>query len=318
MIPDFFIASLTGDAPGMAVQAWQGALFLAGVATLALLARAELQKRRHASRPPEHSGAAQAAQGWDTDPACGAITWPRGSQGLKYFLRTVMATLGTYFFVMVFLVPFTRGAGEVVRATLMTIAGQMAVLVVLLLFPLFQNPNPGFRYQAGGWRPPWFPHGLWHPLPAFAGGLALTSGVSLAQMFLDKVLARHTGITLGLDKAQDVVMHIANARDNPAHLLAMGVSVVILAPLTEELFFRGIVYPFAKSRMGALPGALLTGVIFGAIHASATAFLPLAVFGVFLCLVYERTRDIRAVVLVHALFNLNTFLLLLAGLPPNP
>ena len=57
------------------------------------------------------------------------------------------------------------------------------------------------------------------------------------------------------------------------------------------------------------------GCLFGAAHANWASFVPLAVLGVVLALAYEATGDIRVPIVAHGLFNLNTILIVLSGLP---
>lgn len=83
------------------------------------------------------------------------------------------------------------------------------------------------------------------------------------------------------------------------------VGAVAIAPIAEELFFRGIVQTqvagFVRSRWIAV---LLTGAVFGLMHmGQPQAVVPLAALGVILGYVYERTGSLAAPVLLHALFN---------------
>lgn len=85
-------------------------------------------------------------------------------------------------------------------------------------------------------------------------------------------------------------------------------SVLVLAPLAEEMFFRGVLYrifkwAFSASRFGAIAAAVLSGVLFALIHADAYVFVPLALMGVFLCMAYEKGGSILSPILVHAAFN---------------
>ena len=59
---------------------------------------------------------------------------------------------------------------------------------------------------------------------------------------------------------------------------------------------------------------VLSGLCFGILHGSWTGFLPLAILGMILAIVYEATGSIRVPIIVHALFNLNTVLIVLSGL----
>jgi membrane protease YdiL (CAAX protease family) len=87
----------------------------------------------------------------------------------------------------------------------------------------------------------------------------------------------------------------------------------VVAPLNEELLFRAGIYRFCRQHLGRNWALLISGCLFGALHANWASFLPLALFGIALALAYEATGDIRVSVLTHALFNLNTVVLVLAG-----
>ena len=83
---------------------------------------------------------------------------------------------------------------------------------------------------------------------------------------------------------------------------------VTLAPLMEELFFRGFLYPVLVRRLGLVAGIGLTSLGFGLIHAPqlGKAWAPvLVVFlvGVALTVVRARTKSVAASMLVHIAYN---------------
>ena len=83
----------------------------------------------------------------------------------------------------------------------------------------------------------------------------------------------------------------------------LAVVTIGLAPLAEEILFRGVLYPAVKQagfRRLALWG---TSVLFAMIHGNLTVFLPLLVLSVALTLLYERTNNLLAPIFAHALFN---------------
>jgi membrane protease YdiL (CAAX protease family) len=154
--------------------------------------------------------------------------------------------------------------------------------------------------------------GVWHPLVCFAGSEALVHAGFLLTAVAAAFLQNY-GVSLWLEEKQDVVLVIARHRDEGLFMVSAALSVAVAAPIVEEVFFRGLLYPFFKRFCGVVPAACLTGAAFGAIHFSAAAFFPLALFGVYLCLIYEKTGDIRAPVLTHCLHNLATFCLIAFG-----
>lgn len=79
----------------------------------------------------------------------------------------------------------------------------------------------------------------------------------------------------------------------------------LIAPVCEELFFRGYLYG-AFRRYGRLGATALVSLCFALVHAFAGApgsLTAYALLGALLCLVTERTRSILAPVLVHACYN---------------
>ncbi len=81
--------------------------------------------------------------------------------------------------------------------------------------------------------------------------------------------------------------------------------IVIAAPISEEICFRGMLYGGLRERWPRIAAALLAGLIFGALHAltGLSAVPPLVAFGVVLCLHYERTGSIVPGMVVHMLNN---------------
>jgi membrane protease YdiL (CAAX protease family)/uncharacterized RDD family membrane protein YckC len=82
-------------------------------------------------------------------------------------------------------------------------------------------------------------------------------------------------------------------------------AVVVLAPVAEEIFFRGFFFAGLRKRWSLWPSALLSGAIFGLVHAPTgpTAAIPLAGLGVGLAWLYNKTGSIYPSMLAHFLNN---------------
>ena len=96
------------------------------------------------------------------------------------------------------------------------------------------------------------------------------------------------------------------ADESTAALIGVMILVTILAPVCEEFFFRGFCFTALRRSFGVVAGAVITGAIFGAIHASGTEpefLVPLGVLGALLCLLYWRTGSIIPCMVLHALNN---------------
>jgi CAAX protease family protein len=93
---------------------------------------------------------------------------------------------------------------------------------------------------------------------------------------------------------------------------------VTLAPLLEELFFRGFLYPVLERRWGITAAVVLTGAGFSLIHAPqlGKAWGPVLVIflvGLILTIVRAKTRSVAATVVMHVAYNGTISVLLFIG-----
>ncbi|HEU4978808.1 MAG TPA: CPBP family intramembrane glutamic endopeptidase [Solirubrobacteraceae bacterium] len=98
--------------------------------------------------------------------------------------------------------------------------------------------------------------------------------------------------------------------DSTTAMIAVAFLVAVIAPAAEEFFFRGYFFTALRNWKGLWPAAVITGVVFGAIHAgSANAgyLVPLGFFGFALCLLYARTRSLYPGIATHCLNNCVAF-----------
>lgn len=102
--------------------------------------------------------------------------------------------------------------------------------------------------------------------------------------------------------------------DQPWPRLVLAIfSIVIVAPVTEELIFRAGIFRFLRTRLPRRGALILSALLFAALHADVPSFAPLFVLGLVFALAYERTGRISTTMGAHALFNLNTLILILTG-----
>lgn len=88
-------------------------------------------------------------------------------------------------------------------------------------------------------------------------------------------------------------------------LLSAGLTCVI-APVGEEFLFRGFIFTALRNWRGLWPAAIITGLLFGAVHAGsapALDLLPLAALGVGLCLLYRATGSLYPCIAAHCINN---------------
>lgn len=103
-------------------------------------------------------------------------------------------------------------------------------------------------------------------------------------------------------QAQEVVDMFVNA-DSVLDRVLLTLLASVIAPVTEELIFRGYLYQVAKRYIGFLGSMILISILFALIHVSLAAFVPLFLLAILLTLSYERTGSIMAPIVMHAIFN---------------
>ena len=95
-----------------------------------------------------------------------------------------------------------------------------------------------------------------------------------------------------------------------AKVLAV-LSAVVIAPITEELYFRGILYRSVRDRRGVALGVLVQALVFGAVHAPAAPWRDVLFLQTLMCftgaglaLIYERRANLAASIAAHMAFNI--------------
>ncbi len=99
-----------------------------------------------------------------------------------------------------------------------------------------------------------------------------------------------------------------------AAAIVIGLLVILAAPISEEIFFRGFVFRGMRRALPFVAAAVISAVIFGAFHYTGTSSLTvlpqLAVLGLALAWIYERTGSIYPTMAVHAVNNTLAFIIL--------
>jgi membrane protease YdiL (CAAX protease family) len=110
-----------------------------------------------------------------------------------------------------------------------------------------------------------------------------------------------------LKPEEQQAVHALRAAASWTNRLALGVAAILLAPVAEEMLFRGILYPAVKQ--AGYPHLALwgTSVLFAAVHTNLLTFVPLTVLALVLTALYERTNNLLAPITAHAMFNALNF-----------
>jgi uncharacterized protein len=111
---------------------------------------------------------------------------------------------------------------------------------------------------------------------------------------------------VALNTGKEKLLEQLGAGESAALLVLSAGLTCVMAPICEEFFFRGYIFTALRNWRGTWPAALVTGLLFGAVHAGsapAVDLLPLAVLGFGLCLLYRYTGSLYPCIAVHSLNN---------------
>lgn len=96
-----------------------------------------------------------------------------------------------------------------------------------------------------------------------------------------------------------------------AEFLVIMLPAILLAPVSEELLFRGALFRFFRTLVPGWQAMIFSALIFAAFHWNVRYFLPLFGMGLMLQTVYQESGTLRSSILLHILNNLTTALFLL-------
>jgi len=181
------------------------------------------------------------------------------------------------------------GEGELtfLGAAVLLIATQVALLLVswflvfrpgaLAALPSLPGRDPGGAIRAGlGW------------------GLLAWLGATIASAGVVWLLER-----IGVEAEPQAAERAIQILDPWLVVLA----VVILAPIAEEVFFRGVVFNAWLREHGRRWAIIGSSALFALIHASVVAVVPIFLLGLALAWVYQRSGNLLAPIAMHATVN---------------
>jgi len=113
----------------------------------------------------------------------------------------------------------------------------------------------------------------------------------------------------GFDVTQSQDIGFSNLTNMNELALAF-IALVILAPLAEELLFRGYLFGKLRAIGGFWPSAILTSLVFGAAHLQWNVGIDVFVLSLFLCVLREKSGSIWAGVVLHGFKNAIAYFIL--------
>jgi membrane protease YdiL (CAAX protease family) len=118
----------------------------------------------------------------------------------------------------------------------------------------------------------------------------------------------------GISTAPQELIEIFRSGDNLPYIIALVFLAIIVAPINEELLFRGGVFRFLYQKVPTWVAILVSSILFAAMHGNWLSFLPLILLGNLLCLLAQKSGSLRPSIFLHALFNLHSIIFIFSGI----
>ncbi len=173
--------------------------------------------------------------------------------------------------------------------------------VVLVATVLLVIARKGAGLNELGFRPP--PRG-WPRMVGYVA-LAYFAAIGLVNIY---------GLAIdvfGLDQLEPSQQLPDDFFDHDAVVILTGIAVVFMAPIAEEIFFRGFVFGGLRRYLNLPIAGVISGTLFALAHGDPGLIVPFGAVGFVLAFVYERTGSLYASIGVHFVFNSMSFMLLL-------
>lgn len=173
------------------------------------------------------------------------------------------------------------------------VAGYAALVAIMVLLVTLKNRGPFLKEIS--WNAPDRKR-IWQ---AMAYGLALAVASTLAETLLSRWIPKS--------------LPIEEYFNGPLSAYLLAAFGILVAPLVEELYFRGFLYPALARWTGVLPAVVLTSAGFALLHGAQLAYavvpvLTIFVVGATLNMIRVRTGSVATGVIAHMTYNFVLFL----------
>lgn len=137
---------------------------------------------------------------------------------------------------------------------------------------------------------------------ALAAVIGLASGAAITQLVLS-IANRVTERPVETPQQLPDINH-------GVELVLAGIAVVIVAPIAEELFFRGFLYQAFRKWRGVTQGLFLSAFVFALAHISPIIMPSIFALGVILAYLFEKRNSVTATIAAHISYNLIGFIII--------
>ena len=134
--------------------------------------------------------------------------------------------------------------------------------------------------------------------------------ISMVLALLTSQLIQAFGDQVEPQKLVTLIAEESAKKENIPTLIFFVVMAVVVAPIAEEILFRGILYPAIKQIGYPRLAAIGTALLFALFHVNLLTFASLTVVALGLIALYEFTDNLLAPITAHAVFNASNLIML--------
>jgi len=123
--------------------------------------------------------------------------------------------------------------------------------------------------------------------------------------FIMTMIILYTGLKIpGYQVQQDILPFFG---DGIVNLVVAGLVIVIIAPLLEEVFFRGFILRTLSNNLGIFTGSILSAAIFAIFHFQLETILPIFILGLIINRMVIKSKSILPAIGFHVFNNALAF-----------
>ena len=146
--------------------------------------------------------------------------------------------------------------------------------------------------------------------PARLIGIGVAVGVGM-QLIVVPVVYLVLSPLIDTESVEEVARDLVDSASGGLDRVLLVLMVVAIAPVVEELAFRGFIVGGIGRRFRVLPTVLISGALFALVHLQPVTWPGLAVFGFVLALLRLRFDSLVPAIAAHVAFNAVTVIVLL-------
>jgi len=145
------------------------------------------------------------------------------------------------------------------------------------------------------------------PVRPIRRSIAIGAGLGVLALVGSRIVVGVLMALSGSEAAPEQVL-TSDLVDTPGRIALAVLAAVVLAPVVEEVLFRGLLHRSLRRRLPVASATVISSVLFAVVHVEIAmsqplALVGLALVGVVLALAYERTGSLVVPVVIHAVHN---------------